>query len=94
MAARDAEYAEVVERAAALVEELSREAARGKLTFAEVEENEADLARLERWLRRVRARDLFGAPGRAAAEAAVQRAAARLEEFTAQAIARDVGGET
>src|SRR6266700_4796659 len=43
--ARDAEYAEVVERAQALLAELEREGGRGKLTFAEVEENEADLAK-------------------------------------------------
>ena len=86
---RDAEYAEVVERAEGMVEELEREGARDKFTFAEVEENEADLAKLQRWLRRVRARDLFGAPGRAAAVAAVEAAAARLESFTAEAIDRE-----
>ena len=58
--ARDAEYAEIVERAQALVGRLEREGARGKFTFAEVEENEADLAKLRRWLGRVTARDLFG----------------------------------
>lgn len=86
---RDAEYAEVVERAEGMVEELEREGARDKFTFAEVEENEADLAKLQRWLRRVRARDLFGAPGRAAAVAAVDAAATRLESFTAEAIDRE-----
>lgn len=90
--ARDAEYAEVVERADGLIEELEREGAREKFTFAEVEENEADLAKLQRWLRRVRARDLFGAGGRAAAVASVENAAARLESFTAEAIAREGGG--
>lgn len=59
--ARDAEYAEIVERADSLIEELEREGSRGRFTFAEVEENEADLAKLQRWLRRVRTRDLSGA---------------------------------
>src|SRR5215471_8569160 len=45
-AARDAEYSEVVERALALQAELEREGGRGKFTFAEVEENEADLGKL------------------------------------------------
>src|SRR3984893_1704828 len=38
--ARDAEYAEVVERAQALMAELEREGGKDKFTFAEVEENE------------------------------------------------------
>ncbi len=54
-----------------------------------VEENEADLAKLQRWLRRVRARDVFASSGRAAAVAAVERAAARLEAFVGDAIARE-----
>ncbi len=90
--ARDAEYAEIVERADGLIEELEREGGRGKVTFAEVEENEADLAKLQRWLRRVRTRDLFGATRRVPAVEAVDKAAARLEAFTAEAIAREGGG--
>ena len=87
--ARDAEYAEVVERSDGMIEELVREGAKGKFTFAEVEENEADLVKLQRWLRRIRARDLFGAAGRAAAEGAVHKAAARLEAFIGEAMARE-----
>lgn len=90
--ARDAEYAEIVERADSLIEELEREGSRGRFTFAEVEENEADLAKLQRWLRRVRTRDLSGAGGRKQAVEAVDKAAVRLEAFTAEAIAREGGG--
>jgi hypothetical protein len=87
--ARDAEYAEVVEQAEAMVDELDREGSRNKFTYAEVEENEADLAKLQRWLRRVRTRDIFASSGRAAAVAAVERAAARLEAFVGDAIAQE-----
>ncbi|WP_051802079.1 Chromate resistance protein ChrB [Actinocatenispora sera] len=86
---RDAEYAEVVERAEALVTELATESARGKFTFAEVEENEADLAKLRRWLATVGARDRYGAGGRAAAERAVDRAAQRMQEFTERSAGAD-----
>jgi hypothetical protein len=79
--ARDAEYAEVVERAHALIAELEREGGRDKFTFAEVEENEADLAKLQRWLQTVDGRDLFGAPGRAPAAEAVREAAHALDRF-------------
>lgn len=87
--ARDAEYEELIERAEALMQELRREGARDKFTFAEVEENEADLAKLQRWARRVRWRDLFGAARREAAEAAVRAAQERLDAFVHVATERD-----
>ncbi len=65
---RDREYAEVIERCQALLDELAHEAAGGKFTFAELEENEQGLQRLTAWLAKVRARDFFG--GRLAGEAA------------------------
>jgi len=92
-AARDAEYEELIERAEALVQELAREGARDKFTFAEVEENEADLAKLQRWARRVRWRDLFGAARREAADAAVRAAQERLDSFVRIATDRDSGPE-
>jgi hypothetical protein len=79
--ARDAEYDEVVERAQALQAELEREGRKGKFTFAEVEENEADLAKLQRWLETVIDRDLFGAAGRGRAEEALREAADALRRF-------------
>lgn len=87
--ARDAEYAEVVERSLTLQAELEREGERGKFTFAEVEENEADLGKLRRWLETLGRRDLFGAMGRGAAEQAVGEAAAALERFTERAARLD-----
>jgi hypothetical protein len=88
-AARDAEYAEVVERAPSLLEELATETARGRATYAEVEESEADLTRFRSWIGKITARDYFGAPGRAAAEAAVADCARALADFEAAALAAD-----
>jgi hypothetical protein len=79
---RDAEYAEVVERAQALVDELEKETARGKFTFAESEENEADLAKLRRWLDAIGQRDRYGAAGRAQALKEIEAAALALRIFT------------
>ena len=58
-AERDAEYAEVVERAPQLLAELETETARGRATYAEVEESEADLERFDKWLAKIAARDYF-----------------------------------
>lgn len=56
----------------AFLSEITTEMARGRTTYAEVEESEADLERFEKWLAAIAARDYFGAPGSAAARAAVQ----------------------
>ena len=60
--ARDAEYAEVLGRCRDFHAELDKERDAGNLTFAELEENEEDLAKLEAWVGKIRARDRFGAP--------------------------------
>jgi Protein ChrB, N-terminal len=88
-AARDAEYAEVLERLPGLLDELAMERDRGRATYAEVEESEADLERFRSWLSKIAHRDYFGAPGGAAARQAVQDAAAALEAFEAEALNRE-----
>jgi hypothetical protein len=88
-AARDAEYAEVLERIPALRQELAQERARGRATYAEVEESEADLERFRSWLAKIAARDYFAAPGGEAARAAVDEAAADLAAFEQAALHAD-----
>ncbi|MBA3822367.1 MAG: hypothetical protein H0X24_00525 [Ktedonobacterales bacterium] len=78
---RDREYVEVVERCQGLRDELARETAAGKWTFAELEENEQDLAKLERWLAQIRARDFFAASGAEAAAAALAAGRQALTAF-------------
>ena len=86
---RDVEYAEVVERVPQFLAEIEVETARGRATYAEVEESEADLDRFRRWLAGIAARDYFNAPGGAAARDAVARCAAALETFEAAAVRAD-----
>ncbi|MGW5361906.1 Chromate resistance protein ChrB [Actinopolymorpha pittospori] len=86
---RDAEYAEVVERAPAFLAELEQETARGRTTYAEVEESEADLERFDRWLAKIAARDYFDADGGTAARAAVERCRQALARFEAAALAAE-----
>ncbi len=69
-AARDEEYTELLTRCAEFHAELARERAAGKYTFAELEENEEDLTKLEAWRDKIARRDTFGAVlAREAAEA-------------------------
>src|SRR5689334_25097707 len=92
-AERDAEYAEVVERAPQLLAELEEETARGRATYAEVEESEADLERFDKWLAKITARDYFSASGGPAARQAVEHCRAALAALDDAAIAAQAGGD-
>jgi hypothetical protein len=85
-AARDAEYAELLERIPELRKELAQERARGRATYAEVEESEADLERFRSWLAKIADRDYFAAPAGRAARVAVDEAAADLAAFEQSAL--------
>lgn len=56
------EYQEFLGRCRDFHKELDRERQISKLTFAELDENEAELAKLRSWLPKIRDRDLFDTP--------------------------------
>jgi hypothetical protein len=87
--ARDDEYGEVLDRVPAFMSELRMERDRGRATYEEVEESEADLERFRAWLAKIDRRDYFGAPRRAEAHTVVDECARVLEAFEADAFARD-----
>jgi len=92
---RDDEYREVVERVPQFLSEITMETARGRATYTEVEESEADLERFEKWLAAITARDYFHAAGGAVARASVQQCRDALAAFEAAALAAEFGdGET
>src|ERR1700744_490316 len=68
---RTDEDREGVERPGQSHEELELERRRGRATYTELEESDAALARHQKWLAAIRARDYFDAPGRHEAAAAV-----------------------
>ncbi|MFU8853562.1 Chromate resistance protein ChrB [Micromonospora sp. SL1-18] len=88
-AARDVEYAEVVERTPAFLAEIEMETKRGRATYAEVEESEADLDRFKTWLGKITARDYFGAPGGEPARAAVAECEQALAAFEQAALSAE-----
>lgn len=81
---REAEWVEFLSDCGKYEAELAREVAKGKLTLAELDEEEQSLERLRRWYRAIRARDLFAAPSAAAAEARLKDCAEALEHFAEQ----------
>ena len=54
---REDEYRELVESTQKFHEELALERRRGRATYTELEESDADLARYQRWLAAMRGRD-------------------------------------
>lgn len=79
--ARDDEWAELAADCDKLLAEIDSEIAKGKLTLAELEEEEQSLDRLRRWSRLLRSRDVLGATSRADAEARLAACAERLAQF-------------
>ncbi len=92
-AQREAEWAEFIADCGKYEAELAGEAAKGKLTLAELDEEEQSLERLRRWYRAIRARDLFGAPAAPLAERRLKECAEALERFAEDVYqAREQGG--
>lgn len=60
-AARNEEYAELLEQCEEFFKEIDKEIARKNFTFAEIEENEEELSKLKQWYEKIGARDSFGA---------------------------------
>ena len=81
--ARDAEYGEVLGRCRDFHAELDKERGAGNLTFAELEENEEDLAKLETWAAKIQARDRFGAPLSGEVERELEACREDLRSFAA-----------
>jgi hypothetical protein len=80
-AQREAEWVEFVSDCGKYETELAGEIAKGKLTLAELDEEEQSLDRLRRWYRTIRARDLFGAPSAPVAERRLKECTEALEDF-------------
>ena len=83
-AQREAEWGEFLGDCGKYEAELAGEVAKGKLTLAELDEEEQSLDRLRRWYRTIRARDLFGAPSAPVAERRLKECAEALDDFAEQ----------
>jgi hypothetical protein len=89
---RTDEYREVVERTRQFHDELRLERRRGRTTYTELEESDADLARHQKWLAAIRARDYFDAPGSEEATAAVASCEEALARFESEALSAELDG--
>jgi hypothetical protein len=88
-AARNDEYEEIVDRCEDFLAQVKKEHVAEHFTFAELEENEVDLVKLQNWFARVRDRDVFGAEGRQAAEKSLADCEQALEGYAARVYAEE-----
>lgn len=91
---RTDEFREVVESTRQFHEELQLERRRGRTTYTELEESDADLARYQKWLAAIRGRDYFDAPGREEAVAAVASCEEALAQFESEALSAELDEST
>jgi hypothetical protein len=95
-AARAAEWTEFASECAKYEAEIAKERHIGKLTVAELDEEEQSLDRLRRWFRELKARDIFGVAEGARAEDHLKRCAEALDGYAAEvyrAVHAPLGGE-
>ena len=78
---RNEAYAEFLERCEGFGQEITRESAAGKFTYAELEENDLDLKKLKKWLAKIRNLDFFQASLGPDAETALSRCTKILDDF-------------
>jgi hypothetical protein len=80
--ARDAEYRELAGECAKFLAEIDHEFEIEKFTLAELDEEEAELDKLQRWHERIRRLDLHGASGGPAAASAIRDAETALARYS------------
>jgi hypothetical protein len=87
---RSDEYRELTESTRQFLEEIAHERRRGRATYTELEESDVDLARHQKWLAAIRARDYFDAPGGREAAAAVASCEEALARFEGEALSAEL----
>jgi hypothetical protein len=88
-AARDDEYAEIVDRCQDFVADVDKETAAAHFSYGELEENDEDLTKLRGWFDKVAARDRLGAAGRDTAAKALEECGHTLDRFAQAVYAAD-----
>ena len=79
--ARDEEYTEIIDKCHDFLQEIQDETAAKHFTYAELEENDEDLNKLNSWFDKVTARDILGASRRADAAAGLKDCISALDGF-------------
>lgn len=89
-AARDDEYEEIVDRCEDFLRQVRKEYDDDHFTYAELEENDVDLAKLKGWFDKVRSRDVLRSEGAGRAAEAIASCEVALEDYAAHVYDRDL----
>ncbi len=81
---RAEEYAELKEQCADFLAELEKETQRQNFSFAEYEENEQDLNKLENWFEKVKQRDFMGGTSMQSAEEWLEKCRIEFQQFATE----------
>jgi hypothetical protein len=92
-AAREEEYSEVKEAAIQLLAYIQQESEHRTFSYAELEQLEADVAKLRRWFAQIEARSYFPTEGPAEVEALLQRCDVALGGFLEEVYRHDLIAE-
>ena len=93
LAARNDEYAEIVDKCEDFLRQVQKEYDENHFTYAELEENEEDLVKLKNWFAKIVERDVFRADGRPATERALETCEQSLEAYAARVYAEEAEGQ-
>lgn len=80
--ARAAEYGELISECEKYLVEIDHEFEIEKFTLAELDEEEAELEKLQRWHERIQFRDVLGSPAAGEAQQALERATEALGRYS------------
>lgn len=78
---RDEQYREYVQKCADFDAEIAKETAAEHFTYAELEENDVDLKKLQGWLDKIKKLDFYGAPMAAEAAERLKSCEALLDAY-------------
>jgi len=81
---RAQEYSEIIEQCDDFMAEIEKEHQRQNYSFAEYEENEQDLNKLEDWFEKVKKRDFLGGPDAANALDRLEKCRQALQKFATE----------
>jgi hypothetical protein len=81
---RSEEYAEIKEQCVDFLAEIDKEIARKNFSFAEYEENEQDLVKLDLWFEKVKLRDFLGGDQAEEAAAWLEKCRQALQQFATE----------
>lgn len=86
---READYKELLEKCDDFEAEIERETKRENFTFAEVEENEHELDKLNTWLKKIEKKDYFGCSIKAEVLKRIDECGSLLNQFSKKVFEMD-----